>query len=53
MHRDIRRPSLAEAPVSETLDQNQRLERTEDVVDLERTGRVVAGIHASLSGRPC
>jgi IS5 family transposase len=46
------RPSLAEALVSETLGQNQRLERIDDAVDWERLGRVVASVHAAPRGRP-
>ena len=52
MHRDMGRPSLAEAVVSETLGQNQRLERIDDAVDWERLGQVVAGVHAAARGRP-
>ncbi len=52
MHRDMGRPSLAEALVSETLGQNQRLERIDDAVDWERLGQVVAGVHAAARGRP-
>ena len=52
MHRDMGRPSLAEAVVSETLGQNQRLERIDDAVDWERLGQVVAGVHAAPRGRP-
>ena len=51
MHRDMGRPSLAEAVVSETLGQNQRLERIDDAVDWERLGQVVAGVHAAARGR--
>ena len=52
MHRNMGRPSLAEALVSETLGQNQRLERIDDAVDWERLGQVVAGVHAAARGRP-
>ena len=52
MHRNMGRPSLAEAVVSETLGQNQRLERIDDAVDWERLGRVVASVHAAPRGRP-
>ena len=52
MHRDMGRPSFAEAMVSETLGHNQRLERIDDAVDWERLGRVVAGVHAAPRGRP-
>ena len=52
MHRDMGRPSLAEAVVAETLGQNQRLERIDDAVDWERLGQVVAGVHAAVRGRP-
>ena len=52
MHRNMGRPSLAEAVVSETLGQNQRLERIDDAVDWERLGQVVAGVHAAARGRP-
>ena len=51
MHRDMGRPSLAEALVSETLGQNQRLERIDNAVDWERLGQVVAGVHAAARGR--
>lgn len=52
MHRDMGRPSFAEAMVSETLGHNQRLERIDDAVDWDRLGRVVAGVHAAPRGRP-
>ena len=52
MHRNMGRPSLAEAVVSETLGQNQRLERIDDAVDWERLGQVVAGVHAARAGGP-
>ena len=52
MHRDMGRPSFAEAVVSETLGQNQRLARIDDAVDWERLGQVVAGVHAAARGRP-
>ena len=52
MHREMGRPSFAEAVVSETLGHNQRLERIDDAVDWERLGQVVAGVHAAARGRP-
>ena len=52
MHREMGRPSFAEAVVSETLGQNQRLERIDDAVDWARLGQVVAGVHAAPRGRP-
>ena len=52
MHRDIGQPSLAEVLVSETLGQNQRLERIAAAVDWDRLGQVVAGVHAAPRGRP-
>ncbi len=52
MHRDMGRPSFAEAMVAETLGHNQRLERIDDAVDWERLGQVVAGVHAAPRGRP-
>ena len=51
MHREMGRPSFAEAVVSETLGHNQRLERIDDAVDWERLGQVVAGVHAAARGR--
>ncbi len=52
MHRDMGRPSFAEAMVAESLGHNQRLERIDDAVDWERLGRVVAGVHPAPRGRP-
>ena len=52
MHRDMGQPSLAEVLVSETLGQNQRLERIAAAVDWDRLGQVVAGVHAAPRGRP-
>ncbi len=52
MHRDMGRPSFAEALVAESLGHNQRLERIDDAVDWERLGQVVAGVHAAARGRP-
>ena len=52
MQREMGRASLAEALLSETLGQNERLERIAAAVDWERLGRVVAGIYASPEGRP-
>ena len=52
MHREMGRPSFAEAVVAETLGHNRRLERIDDAVDWERLGQVVAGVHAAARGRP-
>ena len=52
MHRDMGRPSFAEAMVAESLGQNPRLERIDDAVDWERLAQVVAGVHAASRGRP-
>ena len=52
MHRDMGQPSLAEVLVSETLGQNQRLERIAAAVDWDRLGQVVASVHAAPRGRP-
>ena len=52
MHQEMGRPSLLEAWLPEKLGRNERLERIDEVVDWERLGAVVAGIHASGEGWP-
>jgi len=52
MHRQTGRPSFAEEWIPEELGRNGTLERIDAVLDWERIGAVVAGVHAAPEGRP-
>ena len=52
MHRQTGRPSFAEEWIPGELGRNGTLERIDAVLDWERIGAVVAGVHAAPEGRP-
>ena len=52
MHRETGRPSFADEWIPEEIGRNETLERIDAVLDWERLGAVVAGMHAAPRGRP-